>query len=277
MLKFQLLLSIPSIISAVKKEKQLVAEIINKENLVGIISDNRFGVYSSKIPSVYITHQLNVLSGFTTFLTSKIHQKIIKKFTECWVPDVECEQNVSGKLGRLKSHNFTIKYIGVLSRFKKQEIALKYDLTVLLSGPEPQRTLLENKLLSELKNYVGNVLFIRGVLNDNETISVAKNIKIVNYLLANELETALNESNLILARSGYSTIMDLAVLGKKAFFIPTPGQNEQEYLAKLCQLRKIAPFVKQKDFNLKKLEVLEEFEGFKQVETELDFGLFQLF
>ena len=141
-LKLKLLLSVPSIISAVKKEEKMVAEIVEKEQLSGIISDNRFGVYRADIPSVYITHQLNVLSGTTTFITSKIHQKIIKKFTECWVPDFNDEQNLSGNLGHLNNTKINIKYIGPLSRFKKQELALKYDLTVLLSGPEPQRTLL---------------------------------------------------------------------------------------------------------------------------------------
>lgn len=276
-LKFQLILSVPSIISAVKKEKQVVAEIIKTENIVGIISDNRFGVYSAKIPSVYITHQLNVLSGFTTFFTSKIHQRIIRNFNECWVPDVEGDQNFSGKLGHLKKTNLNIKYIGILSRFQPKKLNLKQDILVLLSGPEPQRTLLENKLLSELKNYNGNVLFIRGVLNETNLISTSNNMKVVNYLLSNELETAINESNVVVARSGYSTIMDLAVLEKKAFFIPTPGQNEQEYLAELCELHKIAPYSKQENFTLKNLEELKKFNGFKQVKTQLYFRLFNLF
>ena len=266
----------PAIFKAVKKEQKMVADIVEEEQLSGIISDNRFGVYHSKIPTVYITHQLNVLSGITTFITSKIHQKFIKKFTECWVPDFKNELNISGKLGRLNNPKIKIKYIGALSRFKKQEIALKYNLTVLLSGPEPQRTLLETKLLQELKQFKGTILFVRGVFSE-ESIESSQNFIIKNYLLADDLALALNQSNVIISRSGYSTIMDLLALGKKAFFIPTPGQNEQEYLAEICEKKGIAPFSTQQDFSLNDLEKLENYNGFKAIETTLDFRLFQLF
>ena len=276
-LKLKLLLATPSIFLASKKEQKIVAQIIAKEQISGIISDNRLGVFSNDIPSVYITHQLNVLSGATTFITSKIHQKFIQKFNECWVPDVESDQNLSGKLGYLNSSRLNIKYTGVLSRFKKQETSLKYDLMVLLSGPEPQRTLLENKLLLELKNYQGSVLFVRGVLSEKEEISAPKNFKIVNYLLSKDLEIAINESAVIIARSGYSTIMDLAVLGKKAFFIPTPGQFEQEYLAERFQEMGIAPFAKQQNFKLENLYEITKYSGFNSTKTEIDLSLFKLF
>jgi len=275
-LKFKLLLSVPSIISAVKKEQKMVTEIVEKEQLSGIISDNRFGVYHADIPSVYITHQLNVLSGTTTFITSKIHQKIIKKFTECWVPDFNDEQNLSGNLGHLNNTKINIKYIGSLSRFKKQELALKYDLTVLLSGPEPQRTLLESKLLQELKQFKGTILVVRGIFS-GESIDVPQNFLVKNYLLADELECVLNQSKVIISRSGYSTIMDLLALEKKAFFIPTPGQFEQEYLAKICEKKGIAPFANQQNFSLNDLEKLQNFKGFKAKETILDLRFFKLF
>jgi uncharacterized protein (TIGR00661 family) len=218
-----------------------------------------------------------VLSGITTFITSKIHQKFIQKFNECWVLDIEGKNNLSGKLGHLNRKVENIKYIGVLSRFKKQETALKYDLLVLLSGPEPQRSLLEMKLLSELKNYQGNILFVRGVLTEKIEINTPKNFKIINYLLSNELEIVINESKLIISRSGYSTIMDLAVLGKKAFFIPTPGQFEQEYLAERFQEMGIAPFAKQQNFKLENLYEITKYSGFNSTKTEIDLSLFKLF
>lgn len=276
-LKFKLLFSIPSIIKAVKKEQKIVAKLIEKEAIVGIISDNRFGVFSKKVPSVYITHQLHVLSGITTGITSKIHQKIIQKFDECWVPDIKSEHNYSGKLGHLKKQPFTIKYIGVLSRFKQQKLAIKYNLLVLLSGPEPQRTLLENKLLNELKMYKKKILFVRGILNNEAKIKAPNPIKVVDYLLSSELETAINESEIIVARSGYSTIMDLAVLGKKAFFIPTPGQFEQEYLAKILREKWITPFVTQNNFKVDNLKELTSFSGFNVQKMSIDLNIFNLF
>ena len=276
-LKFKLLLSIPSVITAVKKEHALVARILKKEAIAGIISDNRFGVYNSNIPSVYITHQLTVLSGKTTGITSKTHQKIIKNFNECWVPDVQNEPNLSGNLGHLQIHDFNLKYLGVLSRFKPVKCTIKYNLLIVLSGPEPQRTLLEEKLLLELKNYQGKVLFVRGTLENNTVLKVPKNIEIRNYLLTDALEKALNESELIIARSGYSTIMDVAVLGKKAFFIPTPGQYEQEYLAKTLKEKLIAPYSSQQDFSLEKLNEIENYTGFNKTASNVDLNRFLLF
>ncbi|REE83580.1 UDP-N-acetylglucosamine:LPS N-acetylglucosamine transferase [Lutibacter oceani] len=276
-LKFKLLLSIPSVISAVKKEHKLVAQLINKENIAGIISDNRFGVYSSKIPSVYITHQLNVLSGKTTGITSKTHQKIIKNFNECWVPDFKDEPSFSGNLGHLETHDFNLKYIGVLSRFKYEKREILNNLLVLLSGPEPQRTLLEEKLLIELKNYKGKVLFVRGVLDNSSNLRVSNNFKIVNYLLSKNLEKAINQSEIVIARSGYSTIMDLAICGKKAFFIPTPGQFEQEYLAKKLNDKLIAPSIKQHEFTFEKLKEIDNYQGFIKNVSNIDLDLFKLF
>ncbi len=276
-LKLKLLLSTPFILSAVKKEKKIVAQIIEKENIKGIISDNRFGVFSNTIPSVYVTHQLNVLSGKTTFITSKIHRTIIAKYNECWVPDFENKSNFSGILGHLENKSLDIKYLGILSRLKPFKSEIKYDIMVLLSGPEPQRTTLENKLLIELQNHSGKILFVRGVLNDSKEIIEPHNFEVVNYLGTEPLEKAINQSNLIIARSGYSTIMDLAVLGKKAFFIPTSGQFEQEYLAESLQNKGISPFSNQQDFTIKKLEILEKYSGFTTYKNKLDLKIFSLF
>ena len=277
-LKWKLLFSVPAVISAIKKEQKLIAEIVKNEEISGIISDNRFGVYNAAIPSVYITHQLHVLSGNTTWMTSKFHQKIISKFNECWIPDVENEPNLSGKLGHLKNNTFNTKYIGVLSRFKQQKTAIKYDLLVLLSGPEPQRTLLEKKLLTALKTYKGTILFVRGIFSNEEKPISKTNFKIENYLLSKDLEKAIQQSNLVISRSGYSTIMDLSVLEKKAFFIPTPGQFEQEYLAEILQEKQIVPFSNQQDFSLKKLAEIKNYTGFVSgFNTTLDLDLFDLF
>ena len=276
-LTFKLLRQLPFIFSVIKKERKMVSQLIDKENIAGIISDNRFGVYSKKVPSVYITHQLKVLSGKTTFITSKIHQKFIKKFDECWVPDVEGIANFSGELGHFKNHHFNLKYLGILSRFKTKKLESTYDLLVLLSGVEPQRTLLENKLLLELRNFNGKILMVRGILNNTDEIKMPCNFNIINYLLAGDLEDAINQSNLVIARSGYSTIMDMAVLGKKAFFIPTPGQFEQEYLAKILAKKLMVPYAKQDEFTLAKLAHLDKYPGFKKMTSTVDLELFKLF
>jgi len=274
--KWHLLFKIPTIISSVNKEYKAVQQLIEKEQISGIISDNRFGVYSKKVPSVYITHQLKVFSESTTWITSKIHQKIIQKFNECWIPDVASKTNLSGELSHIKFNKIPIKYLGVLSRLKKNNIQKKIDILVLLSGVEPQRSLLESKIIRELTNFKGKILLIRGVLNASE-IKIPSNFTVINYVLGDKLQKAINQSKLVIARSGYSTIMDLMVLNANAFFIPTPGQFEQEYLAKSLFEKYKIPFVKQSDFKLATIKNLNEKSKFGEYSSKLDLEIFSLF
>ncbi len=278
-LNLKLLFSIPQIISAIQKEKIFVKKLVNKNNLFGIISDNRFGIYSSSIPSIYITHQTNVLSGFTTGISSKIHQHIINQYDECWIPDSRGKKNLTGKLSSYKSKKIKTKYIGALSRFKKEEKQILYDYLVILSGPEPQRSILEDILIFHLKKTKKSVLFIKGVVEKNKTHYKDKNITFYNYMNSIDLEDAINKSNLIIARSGYTTVMDLAKLNKKAFFIPTPGQQEQIYLAKRLKKNKQASFCYQDEFNLSKLSESNTQLNFNQTnQNKIDFNdLFRCF
>ena len=182
------------------------------------------------------------------------------------------------KLGHLKKINVPTTYIGPLSRFTNTRIEIKNDLIVLISGPEPQRTMLEEKLLHELKGYSGKVLFVRGIMEKEQTIKTLGNITIYNFMTSRLLEKSINESALVISRSGYTTVMDLAKLNKKAFFIPTPGQFEQEYLAKRFTEMGLVPSCKQKDFNLKKLDKVNAYQGLKAFDFKIDYtDLFSLF
>ena len=229
--KIQFLKTLPRILRTIKKEKSTVEQLVKKERIDGIISDNRFGVRHNLIPSIYITHQLNVLSGQTTWISSKWHRDIIKKFDQCWVPDLDTDTNLSGVLGHSKQGLPNVKYIGPLSRFEKEKLDKTIDILVILSGPEPQRTQLEKKLLLEFRGKKESVVFVRGVIEDKQEVACLGNIRLYNYMTSKELEYAINSSNLVISRPGYTTVMDLAKLNKKAVFIPTPGQFEQLYLA----------------------------------------------
>ena len=267
----------PFIFLAVEKEKQVIADFIAKNNdVVGVISDNRFGVRSDKIPSVYITHQLNVFSGITTFLTSKIHQKIINKFDECWIPDT-LNSEFSGKLSKTKNITIPTKFIGVLSRFKKEDLSKNIDILIILSGPEPNRNQLEKQLIVEFLDFKGNVVLVQGKVNNQQEISVEKNIKIYNYVLSSELQKLINSSSLVICRSGYSSVMDLSVLEKKVFFIPTKNQSEQEYLATYFKENQIAPFSNENSFSIEKLSEVDKFIGLRSKETNLKPDLLSLF
>jgi uncharacterized protein (TIGR00661 family) len=276
--KWKLIKNSPKTINAILSERNLVKKWLKEHELDGIISDNRLGVRSKKVPSVFITHQLTVLSGKTTWITSKLHQFYIAKFDECWVPDLEDFPNFSGKLGHLKETSLTIKYIGILSRLEKNDLPKKYNLMVLLSGPEPQRTLLEEKLIAELNNYKENVVFIKGKVEAEQKTDQKNNITFYNFMQTEQLEKTFNESESVLCRSGYTTVMDLVKLEKKAFFIPTPGQFEQVYLAKKYKKEGLLPYTKQDKFTINDLFSVSVFPGFPKIKSEIDWNnLFLLF
>jgi len=276
--KWKLIKNSPKTIGAILSEKKFIKKWCKEFDLSGIISDNRLGVYNKKVSSVIITHQLTVLSGKTTWISSKMHQYFIKNFRECWVPDFDKNFNFSGKLGHLKDSDLNIHYIGTLSRLEKKELPIQYDLMVLLSGPEPQRTLLQEKLFEELKNFDGKVIFIKGIIEEEQKKELINNVIIYNFMTSKELEVAMNESQKILCRSGYTTIMDLIQLEKKAFFIPTPGQFEQEYLAKKFKRSGMLPFSKQTNFKMEQLKEVELYKGFPIVLEPMDWKkLFILF
>ncbi len=276
--KWKMIKNSPKMISAILQEKNIIKNWVSEYNLSGIISDNRLGVRSKLIPAVFITHQLNVLSGNTSWITTQLHQNIIRKFNECWIPDFEKKPNLTGKLGHLKKTHLNLKYIGPISRLKARYLRKKYDLMILLSGPEPQRTMLDEKLQIEVKNFSGKTIFIKGVVEKGQKIEQIGDVTFVNYMNSDEIETAFNESDMVLCRSGYTTIMDLAKLGKKAFFIPTPGQFEQEYLAKKLKRNGLFPCANQDDFTIGNLLEIDMYRGIQTLENNIDWvELFEVF
>lgn len=276
--KWKLLQNCPKMIEAVLEEKKTIKKWIKKYDIDGIISDNRLGVFSQKVPSIFITHQLNVMTGSTTWITSKLHQHIIKKYMECWVPDAEETPNLSGDLGHIKKASFKIKYIGPLSRMNKKETPKIYDLMVILSGPEPQRGLLEEKLKKEMLRYDGKVVFVKGIIEKDQKKEQIENVTYFNFMNSRQLEQTFNESEMVLCRSGYTTIMDLSKLGKKAFFIPTPGQYEQEYLAEKLKKEGLVPYTKQDDFRIENLIEIKNYKGVPQFDSAFDWKeLFEVF
>ncbi|MGM5469392.1 glycosyltransferase [Flavobacteriaceae bacterium LMO-SS05] len=276
--KLNLLKNAPKLLMAIKAEKKTIHSILDAYQINGIISDNRLGVYSKKVPSVFMTHQLQVLSGNTSWLSTAVHQNFIKRFDECWVPDHQGDSNLSGKLGHVKFQNIPTKYIGPISRFNKIDSKIKYDVMVLLSGPEPQRAMLEEKLLKEFESFKGYVLFVKGTVENEQKRIEKGHMVIYNFMTSELLEKSLNESELIVSRSGYTSIMDLAKLNKKAYFIPTPGQYEQEYLANRLTEQGMVPSCHQDDFTLEKLNKIDHYKGFGHFDYDVNFkNLFDLF
>jgi uncharacterized protein (TIGR00661 family) len=251
-LPFRLLLQLPGLRRAISDEKQWLDRIIEEYKPAVVISDNRYGLSSNKVLCIFITHQLTVKAPFAW--VEKIIQRALYRYIEqyncCWVPDVAGDENAAGILSHPAVLPPTkLKYIGLLSRFERKEAEKKYDYCILLSGPEPQRTLLENKLITGLAKVSGKILLVRGKPGSDEVLQVPSNIEIKNHLPGYALQEALLQSEYIVCRSGYTTVMELLSLRRKAILIPTPGQTEQEYLAGKLQEEKICMSVSQDAFD----------------------------
>ena len=247
----------PKILRGCIKEHFWLNNFLKKNKIDIVISDNRFGFYNNKVKSIFMTHQINIDTPFQ-LMVNKINHYFIKKFDVCWIPDFENTPNLAGQLSHFEGVNaLTIQYLGSLSRMKKYAVEKIYKAIFVLSGPEPQRTILEGKIIEQIEknNFQSNVppqyFLVRGVTIDDGFEMNYKNIEIHNYLTTKDLNQKILESEVMVARSGYSTIMDLVNLEMKAILIPTPGQTEQEYLATELMENHIFFSQTQDDLNLK--------------------------
>jgi len=254
--------STPKILNRIKTEEQELDELIDRLRLDAVISDNRFGLHTNRVPCVYMTHQVMIKAPFFETTLYRMHMKYMRKFSEVWIPDFE-DDGLSGDLAHRFPKPFNGKFIGPLSRFEAIDSEQKTDVLVLISGPEPQRTRFEELVLKQARDFDGKVTAVVGT-PDSDFDRTEGNLRVVSHLNAEQLEQEIAEAKLIVSRSGYSTIMDLAAMGKKAVFIPTPGQTEQEYLAQLFADRKMHLAVKQRELNLKEaIKKSEKYSGFE--------------
>jgi len=251
------------IVGMMLKSHRRFLELHEKENFDLIISDSRFDVFHRNVPSYLIIHQLRIMLPlkilrFGIMIYNSYITKFFKKFL---VPDFR-EDSLSGEM----SHNLRmidgskIEYIGPLSPFRHRDMQRDIDVLISISGPEPQRSIFEKKILEEVGELEGNVVVTLGKPDGGREKG---DVKIYSYLTMQEREEIMNRSRLIISRSGYSTIMDLYVIGGKAMFVPTPGQPEQEYLARYLETRGIAGYTHQESLRLKELiEGAKRYRGF---------------
>lgn len=270
-----MLKSYPEMVSESKKAHTLLQKLIRKNDIDIVISDNRYELSSKLAYTVFITHQLNIQTPGISFVGKPfINKKInsyIRKFDELWIPDFNEEPSLSGRLShtsKMPISNF--HFVGPLSRFslvKPKPSSEKPRLLVLLSGPEPQRTLLEQLITEQALETELKTIILKGTPEFADTVEI-KNVKKIPHLPDDEIAILIKNAQTIITRPGYSTIMDLAVLGKKAIFIPTPGQTEQEYLAKRFMKMGICFSSRQAGFNLDQaLQQSEKFIGFAPIKN----------
>lgn len=253
----KLLWQIPAYLRNIKKENHALSEIIKHEDIDAVISDNRYGLWNPTIPCILITHQLHprspILNSILFGLINYYSRKKISVFNECWIPDFEESPGMAGSLSHPPFSGIKTKYIGPLSRFEKITLSNSiktYQILAILSGPEPQRSLFEESIIQHCLQHSLTLALVRGLpVSENirqlETGSIS-----YNHCTDAEIINLINQSEYIISRSGYSSIMDMHILGKKAIMISTPGQSEQEYLAKILVMQKKAIIQSQDRMNL---------------------------
>jgi hypothetical protein len=254
----KLILQIPSVLRSIKEENNWLKEQVNKHGFGAVIADNRYGLYHENIFSVFITHQLRIQSSLGKFsedILQKWNYKLINKFNECWIPDEQGENNLAGEISHpVKLPSTQVKYIGALSRFSSFSPlgngSIKDHLLIVLSGPEPQRTIFENKVIDQIVKYTGTVTIVRGLPGEKNIIPSTNHIHFFNHLSSEELNNEMLKAEFIICRSGYSSVMDIAALKKKSILVPTPGQTEQEYLGDYLMKKQFAYCCKQNEFIL---------------------------
>jgi len=254
-LLLRLLLQAPRITKAIRAEQAWLQKAVPAHGIHAVISDNRYGLYHPAIPSIFLTHQLRIKTPLGNWMENLLQKKnytYIHRFTQCWVPDLEDEPGLAGELSHpVKLPARPLQYIGPLTRIKKKNTPpVKDHLFISLSGPEPQRSLLEEKIIEGVSHYGGTAVIVRGLPGEQRLLPSTNSIRFYNHIPAHLFEEEMSRAEFVIARSGYSTIMDLAALGQKCILVPTPGQTEQEYLADHLMQKRMACCVDQSSFSL---------------------------
>ena len=254
----QLAIQIPKIWMAIRREHRWLKALVKTMKIQAVIADNRWGLHHPEIPCVFITHQLHIITSYGIWLdrlASRINYWFIRKFTACWVPDLAGAPGLAGNLSHPASLPGPTFYLGCLSRLDKLPVSIpKYDLAILISGPEPQRTQFENKILSQLSGTGKTAVMVSGQPDKSFDLMLSPQVRHISHLPADQISKIIQESGLVICRSGYTTLMDLMKLGKRAVLIPTPGQPEQEYLAAHMMRQGWFYAVRQDDLMLDRLE-----------------------
>ena len=244
----------PGMLRTLRTEHDLTLAIVKRHHIDCIISDNRYGCYHDDIPSALITHQLQVFTG-QKLLDVYIRRQIrawYKNFAEIWIPDQAPPNNITGDLSGTNTDPIPKYYLGAISELTSTPAKGKYAAVVVISGPEPQRTHFEQMVMKQLSTMDGKFAIVRGKPDITDPVKEEGNLTIIPYATRAELSSLLNETEVVISRSGYTTLMDLSKTGHKAILCPTPGQYEQVYLADRLNNLGQCVYTRQENLNLPK-------------------------
>lgn len=241
-----LLVQAPGILLGLKREGDRLRRILAEKPSDLVISDGRYGLKLPGIPCILITHQIafRVPDGFpgrawAEGLALRLNLAWLRRFDRVWIPDFDGPLSLAGSLGRPRVSEPNLEWIGPLSRFGTQSVSagLHADIAAVISGPEPQRSLFEAALRSQLGKLSGTRVLVRGLPGSSGKPGDpgeirAGELNVFDHLPGEALAGLMAGARLLVARSGYTTVMELAALGTPApILVPTPGQSEQEHLA----------------------------------------------
>lgn len=255
----KIIAQIPRLKKVIKREHLWLQSIIKSHKIDGIISDNRYGLFHSHIPNVLLTHQLQIKSGYGHWVDKfilKLHYNFIDKFQQCWVVDTAEDAGLSGDLAHPHEmpKKAKVSYIGLLSQcdiaIPEKEISDECLVLILLSGAEPQRSMLSSILWNKAIKSDRHIIFVEGSEQAITPTNIPDHIDYHKSLSAEDLKMAIEVASIVICRSGYSSLMDLIAMKKQAILIPTPGQTEQEYLANRMHKKNIFMAATQHKFDI---------------------------
>jgi uncharacterized protein (TIGR00661 family) len=265
-----ILRQLPKISHAIKQERTEIDRILATDHFATIISDCRYGCYHPSAHCIFLSHQLQIqLTGRWRMLKpliNFIHRRMIGRFDECWVPDYP-DRFLTGELSRLSFDQ--LKFVGPLSTMKRTHLVThsRYRVLAVLSGPEPQRSIFAQLIRSHLEKIEGPWLIVQGLPGEEEAQAGGE----VSFMTRNDLNDAIQRAELVVARSGYSTVMDVAAVGARALFVPTPGQTEQVYLAARIMKAGIACCQQQDDLDVAEaINTRDSYSGFPEMNGKGD-------
>lgn len=235
----KILMQLPRLFFGILREHRALKKAVSRHSISAVISDNRYGLYCRQVPSVLILHQLRMSFPGGVNLWTRVFNRMqrwwMRRFDQVWIPDLPGEKAVAGFMSAAPPGVREVHHIGLLSRFfygsqAHRQTDLAVHLLVVLSGPEPQRSRLEELLSPQLEELGVPVMLVRGVMGDG-IVHTRGRVSRVSHLLSSDLQQYMRSAHVVVCRSGYSSVMDLMALRKQALLIPTPGQPEQQYLA----------------------------------------------
>jgi len=264
-------LQVPVILWRLIKERRHTKYLVEHHDIDMLFSDSRFGVFSGDIPSYFITHQLRFplprLLKWMTPLSEWYNRYFFSQYHKVFVIDAEGNINLSRDLshkGRIAKHEKLV-YVGALSSIKPKQTEEDIDVLVSISGPESARTYFEEIILRQIDTIPGKKVIVLGKPGESERVQKNQDVTIFNHVSRKKMTELMNRSKLIVCRSGYSTVMELVALNKPAVLVPTPGQTEQEYLARYYQQQQMFYVTKQRQLDLRRaVEVASQSNGRKR-------------